>query len=83
MSKCKRPSVASRSGSALSDDLKRSQHELWARTQLRSVRFAGLLIAATAELQGLVVIHYDSDYDAIAAVTNQPTEWVVPPDSIS
>lgn len=24
-------------------------------------------------------IHYDGDYDMIAAVTGQPTEWVVPP----
>ena len=36
-----------------------------------------LLIAATAELSGAIVLHYDSDYDRIAAVTGQPTEWVV------
>jgi predicted nucleic acid-binding protein len=36
-----------------------------------------LLIAAIAELNDLVVLHYDADYDLIAAVTGQPTEWVV------
>jgi hypothetical protein len=29
------------------------------------------------------VLHYDHDFDLIAAVTGQPTEWVVPAGSIS
>lgn len=33
-----------------------------------------LLIAATAELAGLVVLHLDKDFDLIAEVTSQPTE---------
>lgn len=33
-----------------------------------------LLIAAVAELGGLVVLHVDKDYDVIADVTGQPTE---------
>jgi predicted nucleic acid-binding protein len=33
-----------------------------------------LLIAATAELAGLVVLHYDKDFDLIAEVTGQPVE---------
>jgi len=37
-----------------------------------------LIIAAAAELAGLIVLHYDHDYDLIADVTGQPTEWVVP-----
>lgn len=41
-----------------------------------------LLIAATAEINDVAVIHYDSDYDRIAQVTGQPTEWVVPRGSI-
>jgi predicted nucleic acid-binding protein len=67
--------------------------ELWGRAlevqralsgsgQLRAVKFPDLLIAATAERHGLVVVHYDSDYDLIAAVTDQPTEWVVPQGSV-
>ena len=37
-----------------------------------------LLVAAAAEKAGLTVLHYDSDFDTIAAVTGQPVEWVVP-----
>jgi predicted nucleic acid-binding protein len=37
-----------------------------------------LVIAAAAEAAGLVVLHYDADFDHIAAVTGQPMEWVVP-----
>lgn len=36
-----------------------------------------LIIAAAAETGGLVVLHYDADFDRIAAVTGQPVEWVV------
>ena len=42
----------------------------------RSVTIADLLIAAAAEAAGAVVWHYDEDYDRIAAVTGQPTEWI-------
>jgi predicted nucleic acid-binding protein len=58
------------------------QHALSERGQLRAVRFPDLLLAATAERHGLVVIHYDADYDLIASVTDQPCEWVVPQGSI-
>jgi len=59
------------------------QFALSERGQLRAVRFPDLLIAATAERHGLVVIHYDADYDLIAAITGQLCEWVVPQGSIS
>ena len=41
-----------------------------------------LLIAAAAEAEGLVVLHYDQDFDRIAEVTGQPTQWVVPSGTI-
>ncbi|MHB8333143.1 MAG: PIN domain-containing protein [Candidatus Dormibacteria bacterium] len=41
-----------------------------------------LLIAAAAEAAGLTVLHYDADFDLVAAVTGQPTEWVVPKGSV-
>jgi predicted nucleic acid-binding protein len=41
-----------------------------------------LLIAAAAEVSGLTVLHYDSDYDMIASVTGQAVEWVVPRGSV-
>ena len=59
------------------------QHDLSARDELRAVKFPDLLIAATAERHGLGVIHYDADYDHIAAITRQPVEWVVPAGSVS
>jgi predicted nucleic acid-binding protein len=41
-----------------------------------------LLIAAAAEARGLIVLHYDSDFDQIAAATGQACEWVVPAESL-
>jgi predicted nucleic acid-binding protein len=41
-----------------------------------------LLVAAAAEGEGLIVLHYDADFDRIAAVTGQRSEWVVPAGSI-
>jgi predicted nucleic acid-binding protein len=58
------------------------QSLLSARGQLRSVGIADLLIAATAERHAVTVLHYDGDYDTIAAVTAQPAEWVAPAGSI-
>ena len=42
----------------------------------RGAKPVGLVIAAAAEARGLTVLHYDADYDRIASVTNQPTEWI-------
>ena len=33
-----------------------------------------LIIAATAELAGLIVLHVDNDFDVSAGVTEQPME---------
>jgi predicted nucleic acid-binding protein len=48
----------------------------------RSVKHPDLLIAAAAEAAGIAVLHYDEDYDRIAAITGQPTRWVAPRGSI-
>ena len=37
-----------------------------------------LIIAAAAEAAGMTVLHYDADFDIIAAVTHQRMEWVAP-----
>ena len=42
----------------------------------RSVKIADLIIAAAAELSGTIVWHYDEDYDRVAAITGQRTEWI-------
>jgi predicted nucleic acid-binding protein len=45
-------------------------------SQHRHFRLPDLIIAATAELNGATVLHYDADYDRIAEITSQPVEWV-------
>src|ERR1044072_8622862 len=47
----------------------------------RALSLPDLLIATTAELNQRTVLHYDGDFDMIASLTGQPTEWVVPPGS--
>jgi predicted nucleic acid-binding protein len=44
----------------------------------RRVPPADLLIAAAAERARVPLIHYDHDYERIAAVTRQPHIWFVP-----
>jgi predicted nucleic acid-binding protein len=50
--------------------------ELATTSQHRRSRLPDLIIAATAELAGATVLHYDADYDRITAVTGQSMEWV-------
>ena len=44
------------------------------RGQHRAPSIPDLIIAATAELAGLTVLHVDKDFEIIAAVTGQPVE---------
>lgn len=48
----------------------------------RAVPHADLLIAAAAEISGIELVHYDRDYDLIAAVTGQPVVWARPRGSL-
>lgn len=61
------------------DRAKDVQGELAQRGLHRTVKLGGLVIAAAGERAGLVVLHYDRDFDRIAEVTGQPVEWVVAP----
>ncbi|WP_406233583.1 PIN domain nuclease [Nocardia sp. NBC_01009] len=54
------------------------QSLLTERAQHRSASIADLVVAVTAQAQGLTVLHYDNDFDTIASHTAQPTLWVVP-----
>ena len=44
------------------------------RGRHRALSIPDLIIAATAELAGLTVLHLDKDFDLIAEITGQPVE---------
>ena len=50
---------------------------------LRGRKVPDLVIAAVAESASLTVLHFDADFDHIAAVTGQPTEWIVERGSVN
>jgi predicted nucleic acid-binding protein len=58
------------------------QARLAERSQHRAVPLPDLIVAACAEGAGLTVLHYDADYDRIAEITGQPTQWVLPRGSV-
>lgn len=53
------------------------QRELASQGQLRSASMVDLLLSVVAANEGLTILHYDRDFDTIAAITGQQTEWVV------
>lgn len=58
------------------------QAELVRRGQHRAASIPELLMAAAAEVEQLSVLHYDADFELIASITGQPTQWVVPRGSV-
>jgi predicted nucleic acid-binding protein len=56
----------------------RQVQRLLASRSQRGRKVPDLLIAAAAEQDRLVLLHYDSDFDLIAKVTGQRCAWVVP-----
>jgi predicted nucleic acid-binding protein len=54
------------------------QIRMAARGHHRAAGVIDLLTAAVAEYHGAVVLHYDADFEHIAAVTGQPHTWVAP-----
>lgn len=67
---------------AVTDRARQVQRQLVRAGQHRGPGVPDLLIAATAELNNATVVHYDRDYDTIAAITGQPVEWIVPAGSV-
>lgn len=49
----------------------------------RRVPPADLLLAVTAESAGVPIVHYDRDYERIAAVTALEARWFVPAGSLA
>jgi predicted nucleic acid-binding protein len=60
----------------------RQVQRLLAARHQRGRKVPDLLVAAAAEADRLTVMHYDADFDRIAAVTGQSCEWVVPAGAI-
>jgi predicted nucleic acid-binding protein len=60
----------------------RQVQRLLAAKHQRGRKIPDLLVAAAAEARDLGVLHYDADFDRIAAVTGQECEWVVPAGSV-
>ena len=60
----------------------RQVQRLLAANSQRGRKIPDLLVAAAAEQEGHVVLHYDADFDLIASVTGQPCRWLVPPGSV-
>ncbi len=60
----------------------RQVQRLLAAKHQRGRKVPDLLIAAAAEANDLAVLHYDTDFDRIGAVTGQRVEWVVPAGSV-
>jgi predicted nucleic acid-binding protein len=55
---------------------------LLAQRSQRGRKIPDLLVAAAAEELDVTVLHYDADFDLIAAVTGQSCRWVVPPGEV-
>ena len=67
-----------------SDHVRRARQvqRMLAAKHQRGRKVPDLLIAAAAEARGLIVLHYDADFDRIADITGQPCRWIVPAGSI-
>jgi predicted nucleic acid-binding protein len=53
------------------------------RSQHRAAGVMDLLTAAAAEHYGATLVHYDTDFDHVAAFTGQAVEWITPQGSVS
>ena len=55
----------------------RQVQRLLAQRGLKGRKVPDLVIAAAGEGTSRTVLHYDADFDHIASVTGQATEWIV------
>jgi len=67
---------------AIAERAREVQIRMAARGHDRAAGVIDLLTAAVAEHHGAVVLHYDADFEPIAASTGQPHAWIVPRGSI-
>jgi predicted nucleic acid-binding protein len=62
---------------AIADRARAVQVRMAARGHHRAAGVVDLLTAAMAEHHGAVLLHYDVDFEHIAASTGQPQAWIV------
>jgi predicted nucleic acid-binding protein len=62
----------------IADRARDVQLRMAARGHHRAAGVIDLLTAAVAEHHGAVVLHYDADFERIAATTGQPHAWIAP-----
>ena len=62
----------------IADRARDVQVRMAARGHHRAAGVIDLLTAAVAEHHGAVILHYDADFEHIAATTSQPHRWIVP-----
>jgi predicted nucleic acid-binding protein len=66
----------------IADRARDVQVRMAARGHHRAAGLIDLLTAAVAEHHGAVILHYDKDFEHIAAVTGQPHAWIAPAGSV-
>lgn len=59
------------------------QEALTRQGQHRSAGAVDLLVAATAELNSLTLVHYDRDFDQVARASGQAAIWLAPAGSVN
>jgi predicted nucleic acid-binding protein len=62
----------------IADQARQVQVRMAARGQHRAAGIVDVLTAAVAEHHGAVILHYDADFEHIAAVTGQQQLWIAP-----
>ena len=62
----------------IADRARDVQVRMAARGHHRAIGVIDLLTAAVAEHFGAVILHYDADFEHVAATTGQPHKWITP-----
>ncbi|WP_322756302.1 MULTISPECIES: PIN domain-containing protein [unclassified Frankia] len=67
----------------IADRARDVQIRMAARGHHRAAGVIDLITAAVAEHHGAVILHYDADFEHIAATTGQPHVWIAPRGAIA
>ncbi len=67
---------------AVAERARTIQLRMAARGHHRAAGVVDLLTAAVAEIHDAVLLHYDADFEHIAATTGQRQQWIVPRGSV-